>query len=260
MNEMPRRMGDNRGPPLLSPEELQAILAEDNAQLLSRRDELLAAASRIPDVTDDDLARRVTDFIRQVTAAVKAADGARIASKEPFLAGGRAVDGFYRQIADPLDLIKRAVEKKLTAYLREKAELERRERQERERLAREEEDRRRREAAEAERKLADERSLQEAVDAQKRHEQASADRARAEQEAAAKAAEMSRVRGEYGAVSSLRTTWTFSDLDRAELDLNALRYHLPEDGLERAVRSFIKAGGRKLDGVTIHETENAVVR
>lgn len=254
-------LGHNRPPPdLLTGEVLHERLEDDHAALVKRRDDLLAAAERVPDITDDDLARRASDFIKQVMAAVKALEGARVSEKEPYLAGSRTVDGFFKSLSDPLDLIKRGIEKKLTLYLREKAEQERRERMERERLAREEEAQRRREAEEAERKLADERSLHEAVEAQKRHEQAAADRVKAEQEAGAKAAEMSRVRGEYGAVSSLRTTWTFSDLDRGTLDLEALRPHLPLDGLERAVRAFVKAGGRDLAGVHIFETTDAVVR
>lgn len=261
MNELAVDRLHNRPPPdLLTGEVLRERLTDYHGALIDRRDQLLAAAARIPDVTDDDLARRVSDFIKQIMAASKAAEGARIAEKEPYLAGTRTVDGFFKAISDPLDLVKRGVEKKLTLYLREKAEQERRERIERERLAREEEDRRRREAAEAERRLADERSLQTAIEAQKRAEQAAADTVQAEKESAAKAADMSRIRGEYGAVSSLRTTWTFSDLSRSELDLDALRSHLPMDGLERAVRSFIKAGGRELRGVEIFETTDAVVR
>jgi hypothetical protein len=261
MTETLPTLGHNLPPPdLLIGETLREKLAEDHAKLIYRRDELLAAAVRIPDVTDEDIARRVSDFIKQVTAAAKAAEGARVSEKEPYLAGTRTVDGFFKAISDPLDLVKRGIEKKLTLYLREKAEQERRERMERERLAREEEERRRREAAEAERKLADERTLNEAIEAQARAEQAAAEAIKAEKEATAKAAEMSRIRGEYGAVSSLRTTWTFSDLSRAELDLEALRAHIPLDGLERAVRSFIKAGGRQLKGCNIFETTDAVVR
>jgi hypothetical protein len=131
-------------------------------------------------------------------------------------------------------------------YLRLKAECERRERQERERQARAE-------AEAAAQRIRDEQSLARAIAAE-------AELDTAVREAAAKPAELSRTRGEYGAVASLRTDWTFRDLDRAELDLEMLRQHIPTDGLEKAVRSFIRAGGRTLAGVVIFEETGAVVR
>jgi hypothetical protein len=102
--------------------------------------------------------------------------------------------------------------------------------------------------------------LADAVEAHRRASEAVADAHKAEQLAAAKAADMSRTRGDYGSVSSLRTYWTFSDLDRDELDLETLRPHLATTALESAVRSFIKAGGRDLAGVEIYETTDVVVR
>ena len=94
----------------------------------------------------------------------------------------------------------------------------------------------------------------------RRLETASADLVKAAQAAAVKPAELSRTRGDYGAVSSLRTQWVFDEIDRASLDLEALRFHIPADGLEKAVRSFIKAGGRELRGTRIFETTVATVR
>ena len=52
----------------------------------------------------------------------------------------------------------------------------------------------------------------------------------------------------------------FDEIDRASLDLEALRVHIPADGLETAVRSFLKAGGRELRGTRIFETTVATVR
>lgn len=259
MNDLSPRH-NNPPPDLLVGEVLRERLADDHKKLLQRCEDLRAASENMPNIDDEDIARSVADYIKQIMAAVKAVEGARVAEKEPYLAGSRTVDGFFKAASDPLDLVKRGVEKRLTIYMREKAEAERRERMERERLAREQAEAARRAAEEAERKLADERSLQDAIEAGKRAEQAEADRAKAEQEASARAAELSRLRGEYGAVSSLRTTWTFSDVDREALDLEALRPHLPMAGLEGAIRSFIKAGGRELRGCNIFETENAVVR
>jgi hypothetical protein len=108
--------------------------------------------------------------------------------------------------------------------------------------------------------MRDQASLDAAVQAEQAAETARADLARAEQAATVKAAELSQTRGEYGSLSSLRTVWTFDGLDRDGIDLEALRQHFPSDGLEKAVRAFIKAGGRDLRGVRIFEATTAVVR
>lgn len=73
-------------------------------------------------------------------------------------------------------------------------------------------------------------------------------------------AELSRVRGEAGSVSSLRTFWTFRDIDRSQIDLEALRQHIPLDALATAVRSFIDAGGRSIRGAHIYEDQQTTTR
>ncbi len=71
---------------------------------------------------------------------------------------------------------------------------------------------------------------------------------------------MSRQRSDYGAVASLRRFWDMDDLDRETLDLATLRPFLPLDALEKAVRAFIKSGGRELKGVRIFENTATSVR
>lgn len=254
-------LGHNRPPPdLLTGEELHAKLAEEHAALMARRDELLAAGGRIPAITDEDVARKVSDFVKQITAAAKAADGARVAEKEPFLEGGRAVDGFFKAISDPLTTLKKNVERRLTDYLREKEAAERARRLQEEREARERAEAARREAEALAQAARDAASLDDAVEAEKEADRAAADAIKATQAAEAKPADLSRTRGEFGAVSSLRTHWVFDEINRDALDLEALRYHFPTDGLEKALRSFIRAGGRELKGARIYETTEAVVR
>ena len=104
---------------------------------------------------------------------------------------------------------------------------------------------------------AETRNESEAIDAATRAERA-ADKSEAIAES--KPATLSRVRGEHGSVSSLRTFLNFRNLDRAELDLESLRQHLPIGGLESAVRSYIAAGGTKLRGVEIYEDQSTVTR
>ncbi len=251
---------NNPPPDLLAGDALREKLASENNDLIRRRDELLAAATRIPAIDSDDIAGRVSDYIKQLTALTKAAESKRTGAKEPYLEGGRNIDGFFRAITDPVAKTKTAIERRLTDYLRDKEARARREREEQERLARQAAETARREAEARARVLADEPSLEAAIAAEKAAETASADLVRAAQAAAVKPAELSRTRGDYGAVSSLRTQWVFDEIDRPSLDLEALRFHIPADGLERAVRSFIKAGGRELSGTRIFETTVATVR
>ena len=251
---------NNPPPDLLVGDALRDKLAGENGDLIRRRDDLLAAAGRIPAIDSDDIAGRVSDYIKQLTALTKAAESKRTDAKEPYLEGGRNIDGFFKGITDPVARTKTAIERRLTDYLREKEARARREREEQERLAREAAETAHREAEARARALADEQSLQAAIAAEKAAETASADLVKAAQAAAVKPAELSRTRGDYGAVSSLRTQWVFEGIDRAEIDLEALRFHIPADGLEKAVRAFIKAGGRELRGTRIFETTAATVR
>ncbi len=240
---------------------LQDELANRHADLTGRRDELLEAVERVPETIDDeDAAQRCTDFIKQLDACLKNTKAARVAEKEPYLNGGRLVDGWFAKISEPIDKAKAGLASRYTAFLRKKEEAERRAREEEERKARQEAERARREAEEAAAKAQNEVELDQAIAADEAARAAEAEAAKAEKQAGAKAADLSRTRGDYGAVGSLRTVWTFKDLDRGKLDLEALRAHLPSDALEKAVRSFIKAGGRELAGVEIYEDRTAVVR
>lgn len=254
-------IGHNSGAPAIpTPQQIHADLEIGNVSLLARRDELLAAAGRVPAEIDDAIEGRVIDFIKQINACASKAKEAFKAAKEPYLEGGRAVDGFFKKITDPLDAAKKTLNDRLTAHLRRKEAEERRRREEAERLAREAAETARREAEEAARRLAEESQLDDAIAKEREARQAAADAAAAARAAEAKAAELSRTRGDYGGVSSLRTEWTGELVDRKTLDLEALREHLPTAALEQAIRSFVKAGGRSLRGASIYERTSAVTR
>lgn len=228
--------------------------------ILARAKDLLAACARVPEaITDDETAGKVGDFVKQIATCMKAADTARVGEKEPFLAGGRTVDGYFKALTDPLDKAKGAVQQRITLYLREKEAAERRAREEAARLEREVAEAKRREAEAAAAAMVNQSSLDDAVAAELAAKKASADAAAADKAANVNAAELSRTRGDYGSVASLVTFWDFKDLDRDKIDLQVLRHHIPVDALEKAVRSFIKSGGRTLPGVTIFENSKARV-
>ena len=258
--ENDRGIGDNL-PPAVNADILRATFAERHGVLVRRRDELLQAVDRVPaTVEDDQVAGNVGDFIKQLDAGRKAAEGARVAEKEPFLEGGRTVDGWFKKITEPLVEAKKDIEARLNVYLRAKAAAERQMREEEERKAREEAARLAAEAATKEKAARDAKTLDDAVAAEEAAKIAAEAAADAQKAADAKPAELSRTRGDYGSVASLRTTWTFDGINRGVLDLEPLRQHLSTDALEKAIRSFIKAGGRQLRGTRIFETTSTVVR
>ena len=154
-------LGHNRPPADANP--LRDRLAEAHAAMVARQAALLEALKRAPETVDDANAGRVTDFVKQIAAATKAMDTARIAEKEPYLAGGRTVDTFFKRLADPLDKAKGTLTARLTTYERAKAAEERRFREEAARKEREEALRLRREAEEREQAAQTDVGLEEAV-------------------------------------------------------------------------------------------------
>lgn len=253
------RIGDNRPPS--DAEQILSALEFDSLPLLERRDELLGAVDRMPaEIADDEVAGKVTDLIKLIAACSKNAESERTATKEPHLQAGRVIDGFFKQITDPLATAKRTAETRLTNWQRKQAEFERRRREETERRAREEAERARQEAEAQAAAMETPEDLDAAVTAAALARQAEADAERAQQETTAKAADLSRQRGSMGSVASLRTFWDFTDLERSQIDLNGLRPYIPLDALEKAVRVFIKSGGRQLAGVRIFENTTSVVR
>lgn len=241
-------------------EMLRQNLAEKYLPLLSRRDELLDACNRVPGtIEDDDTAGKVADFIKQMTGAHKTAETARVGEKEPHLEAGRTVDGWFKAITDPLATAKKGIEARLTTYQRIKADAERRAREETERQTRETARLAAEEAAKREAAMQTDADVDVAIAAADAAERASFDELTAKRAVDANAADLSRTRGTFGAVASLRTFWDFRDLDRDKIDLELLRHHLPTDAIEKAVRSFIKAGNRSIRGADIFENTSTRV-
>ncbi len=270
-----RGLGDNRPPvrEVLAErnEDLRAWLEEEGTDLTERRDELLAATERAPtEIADEEWCHKVEDLIKMIATCAKTAEARRVADKEPVLQAGRLIDGFYKSVGEwpfkssPLAKADKTLRGPLNVYLRKKADAERRAREEAERKAREEAERAAREVAARVKALKDEKDLEAAIAAEETAKQAAADALKAQKAAEVNAAELSRTRSDHGAVASLRTFWDFKTEGdaafRAGLDLEALRSHLSMDALEKAVKSFIRAGGRELCGVVIFENTSTVVR
>lgn len=254
-NFTPAGIGHNQPPDDI--ELLRERLDAQTLDLQRRIDDLSSAEKRLPEVTDDASAGDAADFVKMATAAIKDADAKRVDAKEPFLKAGRAVDGFFKGLSDPLDGLRRRVEQRITVYLRAK--------EARERAAREAEARRLREEAEAREREA--RALQRAKldeEAARRREEAAASAAEANAVEAkverAKPADLSRTRGDMGSVASLRRMWVGKIDDVRKVDLEALRPYIRPDAIQKALNLAVQAGVRDVAGCTIEETTMANVR
>lgn len=252
---------DADGKVILDAALMREYLHEELAPLLARKAELLGSVSRAPAVIgDEETAGKIADLIKMIAACVKNAEADRVARKEPFLEGGRITDAEYRGVTEPLLRGKIDVERRLTLFQREQAEAERRRREEIARQERAEAERLAQEAAAAEAAAQTEVEIDEAISADALAQQREADAVVARRAAEAKPAELSRQRSDYGAVASLKRFWDMEGLDRDTLDLNTLRPFIPADALEKAVRAFIRSGGRELRGVRIFENTATAVR
>lgn len=263
-------------------ETIHADLGGRFAALLAGRDSVVSEFDGIPEaIKDDETAGKVGDFIKKTNGYMRDAEGSRKTEKEPYLEGGRLVDGFFNQITSKLKDCKDKAQRRLTLYQREKAEEERRLKEEEARKAREAEEARRREeeeakiraaaleaaAAEAKQPEAEapmseaaEQQMAKAATAEALADQHAADATKADRLARAKSADLSRTRGDFGSTASLRERWDFELAHPEELDLNDLRPFFRPADIEHAIRSYVRQGGRDLPGVRIFKTTSSVVR
>lgn len=72
--------------------------------------------------------------------------------------------------------------------------------------------------------------------------------------------EVEEIRGDAGSLVTRRLEWRATNVDKATLDLDALRPHLGPDAIAKALRAYIQHGGRKIAGATIEETIEVTIR
>ena len=249
------RLGIGGNLPPTDAEILKAKLEESNKDILDRAAALVEAADRAPATIEDDETKiKITDFLGSIAKCEKALEGKRVSEKEPYLTLGRVVDGFFKNHTDALNKARAKVKPALDARLLWERE------QERKRLAEEAAERKRLADEQAARAAAAEAAKQpiKAEETMTTAIQTEAQANRLEEKSQGRIGVTAR--GNDGASASLRTVWKGELTDRAALDLEALRQHLPADAIQQAINSFIRAGGRELRGVRIWEHTESVVR
>jgi hypothetical protein len=264
-------IGHNSGPAATPKTEAELVqeLRDDitvtSAEIIARCAELAEASTRIPETIDATTATTAADFVAQLNTAINTADETRKKLKAPYWRGCQVVDGLFKDVSDPLVEAKKTINGRLTKHLQAVAA-------ENQRLAFEEQERAQREAdkaaaeAEAARlkvenaKRPGVTTIAKAEAKQEQADYANANLVRATEAAQAKPADLGgRVRGSFGKAIGLKTTWTFKDLDKNTINLEALRPYLATADLEKAVRAYINANKpsagqdfAQIAGVTIY--------
>lgn len=239
------------------PDEMQILkdkLVERNREAIETARGLVEKADAYTgEITNDQEAGVVSDYIKEINTSRKRMDDTRTVEKKPFLDSGRTVDGFFNAEIQSLDVAKAKANKPLTDWLQKKAAEERRKQEDAARLLREE----------AERKAEEARKLEQVgltEHANVAMAQATKTENKAERLEAVKPASLGVARGTGGGVASLRMRWVGEITDRNAIDLETLRPYLAQAAIQVALNAFVAAGGRELKGAKIEEKAAAGVR
>ena len=192
-------IGHNSGIRPLNATQVREYLADAESAVIQRRRDLQAAIYRFkaahPHIENDEMQARAGDFVKQIKTHIATIEIHRKEAKEPYLEGGRVVDKFFKDEAEPLVVGVVAIQKVMTAYATEQDAKRRKQAEQEAAAARAEAAR----LAELAAQDLEQTHLEDAI-------QASQVAADAQRRAEAKPAEFTRARGDYGSTSSLRET------------------------------------------------------
>lgn len=227
-----------------------AVFAPDVEAIAARAN---TAPRAITGPADMDMA---ASLIKDGKTLFKKIETARKEMKQPFLDGGKLVDGHYGALTERLDRIATTFQKAADAYTAQQLELERQRRfAEAERIRKEEE------AARAISEAAEDAGKTPMAEAMGAMADAAGYEARQlEKEAAGSAADLVRTVTSSGVLTSAKTPWVHEITDIGEVDLNALRPYIKQEAIDAAIRLAIRQGVRSIRGVRIFQDVKAVIR
>lgn len=214
--------------------DIPAWLEERHTKIETRVKELIEAAGRAPEkikVADTTTAEKFSDLRKQVQTAIKAANSARLDDKKVFDEPGKVVHAFWSKRIDTLEAIQGRIDRTLKTWM-----------------------------------LENEVAARKAADEARRKEEERVAKLQAKGkdvtpvETPAVEPERPKVSGDLGSTTSTRKVWTFRDLNKNEIDLEALRPYLTVEAIEGAVRQYIRAGNRTIKGATIFEDTQLTTR
>lgn len=261
-------IGNNSRPALVTTD----LLTKDHKAAVDAIDGFEKQAAELPNVIEDDEdVGLVVALVKKLNASSKRLEELREADKGPFLDAVRVIDGFFgtkpsgravpaegtlqRRVYD----LRTTLEERVTRYQVKKAAAERAAREAEERRLREEAQRKQQEAIAAAQAAS---AGQNTPDVAEKMAQAT-EAAKAADNAAlatqAKPAEMAKTTTEDG-TAALREEWTHKVENFAQIDLEKLRPHFGPADIDKAIRAFVKAGGRELAGVKIYAVPKTTIR
>jgi len=240
-------VGHNRPPQPLDPALLLDWLEPELETLRARRKALLDAVERFKaghlPIRDDEEQGSAAEFVRQLRAFMTASEELRERLGRPYLDCTSTLNTAFKRLTADVTTGRETVDQALTAFALVRAEEER---QRREAVAAEQ--KRVAELAERQaRQTGDDAAWDRAVDTAARSEKAT-------RKAAARPADLSRVRGDMGAVASLREHWAWEVIDADAVP----REYCTMDA--RKVRAAIAAGTREITGLRIFNASTVAVR
>lgn len=242
--------GNNKAP-------LPDVLNADYADLRAEIEALTEEGRELwKPVTGDDAQMTLGRWIVRAKALAKKADGFRTDEGRPILEAQRGINGFFKELLEPLGKAESSLQKLADDYARQKAAEERAKAEADAKAAREK--------AEAERIKAEQMKTSDAAArAEGRAELLDAKADAAEERALASDADLTRMRAE-GVTASARQSWDFSidDEDALYASLGALGPFFVIADVRKAVGSMVRAhkGRTQLPGVRVFPKTTANFR
>lgn len=220
--------------------EFEDMLAQRDG--FSARIVALTEASGRAVAVDTDTAGRCGELVKQITAAERVIEDARKTVKEPYLEAGRAVDAAAKARVGSLVEAKAAVNSKLNAFVRE----------------------------EEERRRAEQRRADEARRAAEAEQRAREEAARVANESvpepepvafvAPAPVEPTRIRGDYGSLTSAKTVWRHEVTDWAVAFIAVESNDRVREAIDKAIGAMVRSGARQIEGVRVYPDTVAQVR
>ena len=235
----------HNNPPLTIDERL----IEDYGRLAKSIDDVVQRASEIASIDDDDDFKKAGDLVVEIRKFFKSCEEFRKFEIEEPTEIVKTVNNFFKGLTAALDTRKTILEKAASIYTSAKAE--------KARLAREAE---RIEAQKRADALREQSQASSVLSEAARNAVEKLDDRAAKLGTDVKDADLVRTRSDSGTVATTTSYWHGELSDIQKIDLNLLKKHFTEAEINKAIRSFVRDGGRELAGAIIEERSRAQFR
>ncbi|MBU6232444.1 hypothetical protein KGP36_07460 [Patescibacteria group bacterium] len=101
--------------------DIVSLLPLECEDLIERAGQLFKAADRVPkELADDEQSGKTGDFVKQINAFLSEAEASRKRIKQPYLDCGKAIDGFFSGLTEPVEKVKGEMGARVARYLNAK--------------------------------------------------------------------------------------------------------------------------------------------